>query len=157
MLNKQQQQQLKAATFPYNVKPTLWLTKNRPFFFQAESFTLSFCINYGLPKQQKNAKQRQNTKQYVKKLERKNFHCYQCHLNNTYWSYISLRYSVNFLKPKQGKKYPSDSALDSGLKGPSSSLLCRDRAGYKRSHQPVTRCVLKTYYFSGKVQNRIAN
>ena len=62
MLNKQQQQKLKAATFPYNVKPTLWLTKNRPFFSQAESFTLSFCINYGLPKQQKNAKQRQNTK-----------------------------------------------------------------------------------------------
>ena len=38
MLNKQQQQKLKAATFPYNVKPTLWLTKNRPFFFSSREF-----------------------------------------------------------------------------------------------------------------------
>ena len=74
---------------------------------------------------------------------------------------LELHFSSVFRKlPKnknKAKKCPSDSPLDSGLKGPSSSLLCRDRACYKRSHQPVTRCVLKTYYFSGKVQNRIAN
>ena len=134
MLNKQQQQELKAATFPYNVKPTLWLTKNRPFFFSSREFHPLLLHQLWASKTTEKRKTKTKYKIIRKKTGEEKFPLLPMSLKQYL---LELHFSSVFRKlPKnknKAKKCPSDSPLDSGLKGPSSSLLCRDRAGYNTS------------------------